>query len=103
MTHDDFIRDVFQPQVNKCLRVLDKKRKYRDTTDDRLCQFKQAATMSGIDPKQALMGMMAKHSVQLATMIASKNTIDLRVWDEVITDHLNYLFLLKGLVMEVQK
>ena len=66
--------------------------------------FKIAAAMQGCSPERALAGMMAKHIVSLYDMCyADGETFDMTVWDEKITDTINYLFLLKGIVEEEQK
>jgi hypothetical protein len=105
MNHEEFIRDVVQPQFSKCLSVLGKKRKYRDTTGDRLVQFRIGAALRSSTSHQALAGMMSKHSTQLYTMIeadAKGEPIDKKEWEEVITDHINYLLLLKAIIQEEQ-
>ncbi len=67
---------------------------------DRLHNFKTAAALLGDTPKQALAGMMRKHTVSIYDMIKSDKTYSLAVWDEKIIDHINYLILLKALVVE---
>ena len=48
--------------------------------------------------------MLAKHIVSLYDMCYADNeTFDVAVWDEKITDGLNYLFLLRAIVEEGQK
>ncbi len=60
--------------------------------------------MQGCSPERALAGMMAKHIVSLYDMCYSdKEIFEMAVWDEKITDTLNYLFLLKGVVEEEQR
>jgi hypothetical protein len=49
---------------------------------------------------QALGGMMAKHTISIYDMIDTGNDYPMALWDEKITDHLNYLLLLKAVVSE---
>jgi len=67
---------------------------------DRLHNFKQAAHLTGVTEEQALAGMMVKHTVSVYDMIESGDCYSLEKWSEKITDHLNYLILLKAIVVE---
>lgn len=69
-------------------------------TEDRLHNFKVAAELQGCTPKQALAGMMAKHTVSVYDLCMSDKTASRAMWDEKITDHINYLLLLKAVVEE---
>ncbi len=90
--------------MERCAQTLQKKKKeYTGDNQDRLSAFKVAAAMQGCSSEQALAGMMAKHIVSLYDMCyADKETFAMEVWDEKITDTLNYLFLLKAVVEEGQ-
>ncbi len=90
--------------MERCAQTLQKKKKeYTGDSQDRLSAFKVAAAMQGCSSEQALAGMMAKHIVSLYDMCyADKETFAMEVWDEKITDTLNYLFLLKAVVEEGQ-
>lgn len=91
---------VIQDQLSYCQDLLVKKGKeYADNNIDRLQAFKTAAQLQGITPEQALAGMMCKHTVSVYDLIAS-NASDLTIWTEKITDHINYLLLLKCLIMD---
>ena len=95
---------VFEKQIERCAETLQKKKKeYTGDNPDRLSAFKVAAAMQGCSPERALAGMMAKHIVSLYDMCYAEGEIfDLTTWDEKITDSLNYLFLLRGIVEEGQ-
>lgn len=69
-------------------------------TEDRLHNFKVAAELQGVDPKQALAGMMAKHTVSVFDMCMSDDTHKSSLWDEKVCDSINYLLLLRALVAE---
>lgn len=91
--------------MERCASTLQKKKKeYTGDSQDRLITFKVAAAMQGCSSERALAGMMAKHIVSLYDMCYADNeTFDVAVWDEKITDGLNYLFLLRAIVEEGQK
>ena len=78
--------------------MVNKAKEY--ATQDRLHNFKVAAELQGVSPVQALAGMMAKHTVSVYDMCLSGKTFQIELWNEKITDHMNYLLLLQGLVEE---
>ena len=80
--------------------VLGAKGEEYATDNDRLHNFKVAAGVQGITVKEALSGMMAKHTVSVYDMIADGKDHPLEKWDEKILDHINYLILLRALVVE---
>ena len=91
---------VVEDQLEKCKSLLVAKGREYSTPADKLHNFKVAAEMQGITPRQALGGMMAKHTVSIFDMIQSENDFIASVWNEKITDHINYLLLLQGIVVE---
>lgn len=98
MDSETFTR-VFSEQVRVSEDILvDKSRDY--ATEDQLHNFKVAAALKGETPQQALAGMMAKHTVSIYDMCRSNEKFDLDKWNEKITDHINYLILLKAIVIE---
>lgn len=99
MTNKAFNK-VVDEQLNYCRDLLCKKGKEYDAdSGDRLHSFKVASALLGVTPQQALAGMMAKHTISVYDMIATESS-DLTVWTEKITDHINYLLLLKSLLMD---
>ena len=70
------------------------------TDGDRLHNFKVAAAVQGITPRQALGGMMAKHTVSVYDMIGTGAEYPIELWEEKIKDSINYLFLLWAMVQE---
>ena len=101
MTMNDFEK-VTQEQIDRCLAVLLKKSKEYSTKTDKLHNFQLAAGLQGCSEKEALYGMWAKHLVSLSDMCRSDSTYDLALWEEKITDTINYALLLYGLVREEQ-
>lgn len=69
-------------------------------TSDRLHNFQIAAELQNVKPRQALGGMMAKHTVSVYDLIEKLELAPMHVWDEKIIDHINYLILLRACVKE---
>lgn len=98
MKVEDFNK-IVKKQLDTCKQVLvSKADEY--ATEDRLHNFKVAAIVQDLMPQQALAGMMAKHTVSIYDMCNTKACYPMAVWNEKITDHINYLILLKALVTE---
>ena len=98
MTATEFER-IFEEQVERSRIVLvNKASEY--ATEDRLHNFRVAAALEGKTPEQALAGMMAKHTVSVYDMAESGLAYPIELWQEKITDHINYLFLLNAIVRE---
>ena len=98
MTATEFER-IFEEQVERSRIVLvNKASEY--ATEDRLHNFRVAAALEGKTPEQALAGMMAKHTVSVYDMAESGLAYPIDLWQEKITDHINYLFLLNAIVRE---
>ena len=93
--------DVFNDQVDYCRSLLlDKAAEYAED-DDRLHNFTVAADLQGISREEALAGMMCKHTVSIYDMIREgANQFSMEKWEEKITDHINYLILLRALVTD---
>lgn len=91
--------DIVEKQIAQCRTTLVRKAD-EYATEDRLHNFKVAAQLQGITPEQALLGMWTKHVVSIADMIQDGRVYPAAQWDEKIGDAINYLILLKGLVVE---
>jgi hypothetical protein len=99
MDHATFEK-IFDAQVQACRDTLVRKGAEYSPID-RFSNFKIAASFQHETPQQALGGMLAKHIVSVYDLIdAPIGTISLAMWDEKLGDALNYLFLLKGLIVE---
>ena len=99
MNNEDF-RTNLDTIHEKIETVLGAKGEEYATDNDRLHNFKVAAGVQGITVKEALSGMMAKHTVSVYDMIADGKDHSLDKWDEKILDHINYLILLRAIVVE---
>lgn len=101
MTTEEFNK-VIAEQMDRCKDILCiKAEEY--ATQDRLHNFKNAAGMQGCSPKEALAGMMAKHTISIYDMCRDGKPHSIEMWDEKITDHINYLLLLKAVVEDERK
>jgi len=93
--------EVIAAQIKLSTDVLCNKAKEYADSEDRLHNFKVAAAVQGVTPIQALEGMMAKHTVSVYDMCGdSSKNFPIELWSEKITDHINYLLLLRALVEE---
>lgn len=105
MTNEHF-KMIVEGQLKLCENLLVVKGiEYSEpgkNTDDRLHAFKVAAALQNISPKEALAGMMAKHTVSIYDMCRNKDSENYTIekWEEKISDHINYLLLLKALIIE---
>lgn len=91
--------EVFKEQFGRCEEVLINKAK-EYATEDRLHNFKVAAVLENVTVKKALAGMLAKHTVSVYDMCRSDKAYSIEMWNEKITDHINYLILLRALIEE---
>lgn len=90
---------VIEEQLKRCTDILIvKAREY--ATDDRLHNFRVAAELENCTPRKALAGMMAKHTVSIYDMCNSGLKYPIELWNEKITDHINYLLLLRAIIEE---
>ena len=99
MNHDD-LKAIFQFQMEDCRDVLFTKSEEYASDTDRLHNFKVAAKLLDERPEQVLAGFMAKHSVSVFDMCNSNEAYSDKLWSEKITDHINYLILLRALTIE---
>lgn len=99
MTNERF-ESVVDEQFKRCKSTLYHKSNEYSSEEDRLHNFKCAGGYQNKDPKDALLGMMTKHLVSISDMCQDGKPHTLDLWNEKITDAINYLLLLKGLVVE---
>jgi hypothetical protein len=93
-------QEVLDDQMDKNRTVLSGKALEYASDIDRLSNFKKAAHLNGETQVQALWGMLSKHLVSLSDMVETGNEYPMAVWEEKIGDALNYLYLLKAVVVE---
>ena len=101
MTTKD-LEAVFEEQVQRCREVLlQKGKEYTPDEADRFSSFKSAAVLQHTTQANALLGMLSKHIISLYDMsFVGTDHYDMAVWDEKITDALNYLFILAAILKE---
>ncbi len=94
--------NVFKEQVKLCADTLERKTlEYTGKDTDRLSAFKAAAALQHCTPEEALTGMLAKHVISLFDMaFAGAKLFPMEMWEEKITDSINYLVLLKAVLKE---
>lgn len=102
MTNEIF-NEVTAERVRMCIDVMCKKSDEYATDNDKLHNFKVAASLQGCSDIKALGGMMCKHTVSIYDLIndfeAGKD-ISIDLWNEKIGDSINYLLLLNAMVIE---
>lgn len=98
--NNDTFNEVLTAQIDRSTSVLISKAKEYASETDRLANFKVAAALQNITPSQALAGMMAKHTQSVYAMIQTGEAYTTEMWNEKITDHINYLLLLRAVVEE---
>lgn len=102
MNTEDFNK-IIHEQIERCENTLCKKADEYAVDDDRLHNFKVAAEIQNCLPTTALGGMMAKHTVSVYDMIRGLEEgkgYPVELWNEKITDSINYLLLLAAAVRE---
>ena len=92
--------ESIEEQIELCRSVLVDKGEEYTPGSDRLSNFRQAAAAQNITMKQALAGMMAKHTISIYDMIWQEEDASMEKWEEKIGDHLNYLLILKAILVE---
>jgi hypothetical protein len=101
LMNNERFNNIVQTQLGQIESMLVSKGTEYATDRDRLHNFKQAAALQKLSPRDALAGMMIKHTVSIYDMIGDQTgTHAVEKWDEKITDHLTYLVLLKAVIDE---
>ena len=89
-----------QKQFDLCKNVLVEKAKtYCKDDDDRLGMFKRMAAITLTTPEDVLGSYMTKHTNSIIQGVRNQE-ISIDFWNEKITDHINYLFLLGAIAAE---
>ena len=99
MTIDKF-NQVVNEQLEICRDLLTKKGIEYSFSDDRLNSFKVGAALQNNNQKQCMLGMLTKHIISIYDMILVNKQFDINKWTEKITDTMNYLLILKAMVVE---
>jgi hypothetical protein len=104
MTLQDFEK-LARKRFNICLnKMLGEKNMEYSRNNDKLHNFKVAGTIKNETPEKALWGMWVKQLVSVIDIIEDiekdRPPLDVALVEEKITDCINYLVLLEGLIME---
>jgi hypothetical protein len=86
---------------NRAKRTLIQKAKVYALPSDRLANFKAAGGAQGINPVEALVGMMSKHYVSVAQMAKDPKRYNLTQWNEKLGDLRNYVLLCEALIRDI--
>lgn len=97
MNNEDFTR-VIKEQLARSNTILEHKNEEYSKGGDRLHNFKVAAELMGVPVKVAVAGMMAKHTASVYDLCMSDKDEDIDIWNEKITDHINYLLILRAVI-----
>lgn len=93
--------EIFETQFSTSDSMLNSKRKeYAKGSDDVLHNFRMSAMLQKTNMRGALSGFLTKHIISLYDMMAEDEPRSMEVWDEKITDSINYLVLLRAIVTE---
>lgn len=90
---------IIKEQLKRCQDILVVKGE-EYSTEDRLHNFRRASGLTNESMEKTLSGMMLKHTVSIYDMCHSDQVYSDELWDEKITDHINYLLLLKAVTKE---
>lgn len=92
--------EIVEEQFSICGSVLVKKAYEYAPNSDRLVNFRKAANLQSVSMAEALGGMFAKHVISIFDMLENADKYGYSLWEEKITDAINYLVLLKAVVYE---
>ena len=102
MTHEKF-NNFAKNFVKQTTSVLYAKGKsYALNRNDRLEHFKSAAKYLNTTPQEACLAQLTKHLISIRDMVCANDgtTFSPERWDEKIGDAINYLVLLRAIVID---
>lgn len=101
MNNGEF-RKVLDSIVNNIYTTLDSKSNEYSSNTDRLENFKEAGLFLNAFPERALLGFVTKHIIALRDFVQTYKFFEVTdaQWDEKIGDIINYMILLKALLVE---
>lgn len=98
----EVLRSVIESFAEDRMELLFEKNAGYNKETDGLRNFKVAGELQHETPEQALWGMAVKHVVSLSDMIESGETFSDDLWDEKVGDLLNFLLLLRALLVDLK-
>jgi hypothetical protein len=102
MTFEKF-NELLNCRIETTKQVLANKNAEYARNDDKLSNFKRAASLGQCTPERALIGMLTKHIISVYDMIddLDQNKVGkIETWNEKIGDTINYMILLEALINE---
>jgi len=108
MTREEFNELVDYIVEEKVKKVMCAKSSEYARGNDKLYNFKRSAEIDGITPIEALRGMDLKHRTSISDMVRdnvdkANKAYPQAIWEEKLTDHINYMILLWALLKEQYK
>jgi len=100
---NNFFNNVLDETLTTTRQVLTAKQVEYSRGKDKGHNFKRAAGVLGVTPEKALLGFKTKHTVSILDIIDDLDIGKLptrELLTEKIGDEINYLILLKALIME---
>jgi hypothetical protein len=95
--------DVLKKTLGSTQAVLGQKAQEYASSTSRYHNFEVAGRKLNCTPEKALMGMMVKHAVAIDDLVdwieSNPNKITMELINEKIGDNINYLILLKGMLI----
>lgn len=100
----DHFTVIFEETVDRSRQSLLSKNEEYGKEQDVFRAFTQAGHLQDMEPHQALLGMLAKHTTSIYDM-GDDHILDHHIskWEEKIMDHINYLILLRAMVLDANR
>ena len=98
-TEKDMYKEAIEEIFKKCQELLLTKHDEYASEQNPYHNFDVAGELTGDGPYKALAGMMVKHTVSIYDMIENPHIHSKEKWDEKIMDHINYLAILRAMVV----
>jgi len=99
MKHEELVKFI-EERVNKCKEVISKKGLEYGTNYNVLKNFFYTGMFLGENPEKVAFMYMLKHFESLKSIIYDGKITTDEVYEEKITDLLNYLFIIDALIKE---
>lgn len=104
--NSEVFNQLIEEQLNRCKKLLTVKNDEYAQKTDRLSNFRQPSSLLGMCPAEVAFCYDTKHiaSIQKIVHEISEGKLPTKeLWEEKITDYLNYGLLMNACVMEALK
>ena len=92
--------EIVEDTISQTRNVLITKNAGYSPGADKLSNFKKSAALQRCTRRRALGGYMTKHIISVYDMIEDDEPHSMDIWDEKLGDAINYLILLRAVVIE---